>query len=277
MLSLLGYSVGTPDGFNGPKTSAAIMAFQASVSQKPDGMVSESLRLRLQSALAERGANPQQPGRASDDTKPVSSGTGFFIGSDTLVSNHHVVSECTEVRLRKRGVDVGKAVVIATSRGDDLAALKSDKPQEAFLKLRISVPIKAAEAILVFGYPLSSVLSSHGNTTLGNVTALTGLRDDSRYIQISASIQPGNSGGPVLDESGRLVGVVEGKLDALRVARATGDIPQNVNFAIRSTTLATFLELNQLAYQVANTSSSFSMTQLADLAESASVQLECRK
>jgi serine protease Do len=79
-----------------------------------------------------------------------------------------------------------------------------------------------------------------GNTTLGNVTALAGLRDDSRYIQISASIQPANSGGPVLDEAGRLVGVIEGKLVALKMAKATGDIPQNVNFAIRASTLQTF-------------------------------------
>ena len=83
--------------------------------------------------------------------------------------------------------------------------------------------------------PLSGALSSSGNTTIGNVTALAGLRDDSRFIQISASVQPGNSGGPVLDEAGRLVGVIEGKLDALKVARALsrwqGSPPNSARFA----------------------------------------------
>ena len=102
-------------------------------------------------------------------------------------------------------------------------------------------------------------------------------KDDSRYIQISAAVQPGNSGGPVLDEAGRLVGVIEGKLDALKVARVTGDIPQNVNFAIRTSTLVNFLEANRIAYEVASSSATLPNTQLAEQAEAASVQLECRK
>jgi trypsin-like peptidase len=121
------------------------------------------------------------------------------------------------------------------------------------------------------------VAQSGWSATLGNVTALAGLWDDSRYIQISASIQPGNSGGPVLDESGRLVGVIEGKLDALKMVRATGDIPQNVNFAIRASTVANFLEINRITYEPATNTAALPNTQVAEQAEAASVQLECRK
>ena len=167
--------------------------------------------------------------------------------------------------------------LFAQNRGDDLAALRAEKPSDSYLKLRIGIPVKPAESVLVFGYPLAGALSSSGNTTLGNVTALVGLGDDSRYIQISASVQPGNSGGPVLDEAGRLIGVIEGKLDALKVARITGDIPQNVNFAIRASTVANFLEANRVAYEVASNSATLPNTQLAERAEAASVQLECRK
>jgi len=98
--------------------------------------------------------------------------------------------------------------VIATSRADDLAALRAETAAKSFLRLRVGVPIKAAEPVLVFGYPLAEALSSAGNTTVGNVTALAGVRDDSRFMQISAAVQPGNSGGPALDEAGRLIGVV---------------------------------------------------------------------
>ena len=163
----------------------------------------------------------------------ASTGTGFYISSDTIVTNFHVVNGCAELRLHKSGGDLGTAQVLATSRADDLAALRTAAPAKSFLRLRIGAPIKAAEPVLVFGYPLAEALSSAGNTTVGNVTALAGLGDDSRYIQISAAVQPGNSGGPAIDEAGRLMGVVVAKLNALAIARLTGDIPQNVNFAIK--------------------------------------------
>lgn len=174
-------------------------------------------------------------------------------------------------------MDARSVCIVASSRTDDLAALQTDSPNDNTLKLRLGFPIKVAEKVLVFGYPLAGALSSGGNTTLGNVTALTGLRDDSRFLQVSASIQPGNSGGPVLDEMGRLIGVIEGKLDALKFARRTGDVPQNVNFAIRASTLATFLEVNGLGFEAAENSAILPSTRLAELAQRASAQIECLK
>ena len=283
LLTALGYDAGPPDGFAGAKTGAAISAFQQSINEKPSGRSSEALRVQLQSALAARGPGsaPRPPGTnggaGNPETKPWSSGTGFFIGTDIIITNHHVVEGCTEIRARKHGAEVGGTRVLATSHADDLAVLRSATLNENYLKLRVGVPVRPAEAVLVFGYPLRDALSSSGNTTLGNVTALSGLRDDSRYIQISAAVQLGNSGGPVLDEAGRLIGVIESKLDALKIVRATGDIPQNVNFAIRSSTLANFLETNGIAYEVPTSSVTLPNTQLAMQAEAASVQLECRK
>src|SRR4029079_10829288 len=97
----------------------------------------------------------------------------------------------------------------------------------------VSGPVRAGEAIAVYGFPLAGVLSSTGNVVSGNVTALTGLGDDVRYFQISAPIQPGNSGGPLMDYSGLVVGIVNAKLNDLAFAKTTGDLPQNVNFAIK--------------------------------------------
>jgi S1-C subfamily serine protease len=284
LLTALGYDPGQSDGYSGPKTSAAISAFQESLGEKPDGRPSEALRSKLQAAVAERSRKPapEAGGAAKSSTglreKVIDqSGTGFYVGQHTIVTNHHVVDDCSEIRTRKGGGEIGKARVIAASSGDDLAALHSDIPSDAPLKLRVGAPLKPAESVLVFGYPLAGALSSSGNTTLGNITALTGLKDDSRFIQISASVQPGNSGGPVLDEAGRLVGVVEAKLDALKWLRITGDIPQNVNFAIRSSTLANFLEANRIAYDAASGTTLLPNTELADRAERTSVELDCLK
>src|SRR6516164_2463105 len=97
----------------------------------------------------------------------------------------------------------------------------------------------------------SPLLASTANLSVGNVSALAGLGDDSRYLQISAPVQPGNSGGPLLDASGHLIGIVTSKLNAARVARFTGDIPENVNFALKAEVARIFLDSKGIAYQTA--------------------------
>ena len=92
------------------------------------------------------------------------------------------------------------------------------------------------------------MLASGGNVVTGNVTALAGLGDDSRFLQISAPVQPGNSGGPLFDRHGNVVGVVVAKLNALKIASATGDIPQNVNFAIKASVAIAFLDAQRLTH-----------------------------
>lgn len=296
LLARLGYDPGPPNGMVGLKTNLAISAFQKSRGEPGDGVPSEALRVKLERAVAERSAAAAPPPGATappSGTRPgtatspgatpppsgsgISTGTGFYIGPDTIVTNHHVAGACRTIRVRKGGADLGAAKVIALSRSDDLAALRTEAPSKSFLKLRTGAPIRPAEAVLVFGYPLAGALSSTGNTTLGNVTALTGLNDDSRYLQISAAVQPGNSGGAAIDVSGRVMGVVVSKLNALAIARATGDIPQNVNFAIKVATLISFLEAYNVAYEADTTTRELSNTQRAERAEAGSAQLECRK
>lgn len=278
LLTRLGYDPGPANGQVGLKTNMAISAFQKSIGERGDGQPSEAVRAQLERAAAERTASAAPRPQASRKRELEGAGTGFFIAPDTVVTNFHVVSSCSDLRLRKGGVDGGAVRVRAVSRGDDLAVLHAEKPGKNFLKLRVGAPIKAAEPVLVFGYPLAEALSSAGNTTLGNVTALAGIRDDSRYIQISAAVQPGNSGGPAVDEAGRLMGVVVAKLNALAIARITGDIPQNVNFAIKVGTLVNFLEANKIAYESADPAArELPVTQRAERAEAASTQVECWK
>jgi S1-C subfamily serine protease len=281
LLARLGYDPGPANGVVGLKTNMAISAFQKSIGQAGDGQPSEAVRAQLERAVAARGGGATPSAARPDgaaEKKLASTGTGFFISPDTLVTNHHVVGGCGELRLRKNGGEAAGVRLLATSASDDLAVLRAPAPNRTYLRLRIGAPIKPAEPVLVFGYPLAQALSSAGNTTLGNVTALSGLRDDSRYIQISAAVQPGNSGGPAIDAAGRLMGVVVSKLNAVAFARLTGDIPQNVNFAIKVSTLVNFLEAHNIRYEPADAAGTeLPVTERAERAEASSTQIECYK
>ena len=137
---------------------------------------------------------------------------------------------------------------MARDTTNDLALLKTSGMSASVAGLRISV--RLGEPVAAFGFPLAALLSSAGNFTRGDVTALSGLGDDTRFFQISVPVQPGNSGGPLLDARGNLIGIVTGKLNALKVMEATGgDLPQNVNFAIKAPVLTNFLEANQITFR----------------------------
>jgi len=103
--------------------------------------------------------------------------------------------------------------MMAHDAANDLALIKVETHPTAFASLRSGV--RLGEGVAAFGFPLAGLLATSGNFTLGNVTAVAGLGDDTRILQISAPVQPGSSGGPLLDYSGNVVGVVEGKLNAI--------------------------------------------------------------
>lgn len=204
-----------------------------------------------------------------------SSGTGFFVSREGhLLTNAHVVSDCSAIDVNGPNGLV-PARLVAKDVSNDLALLKTEITPLKVAAVRSGV--RLGEAVAVFGYPLSGMLSTSGNFTLGNVTALTGLSDDTRYYQISAPVQPGNSGGPLVDANGNFIGVVTAKLNALKVMVATnGDIPQNVNFAIKGSTASTFLESNGVAFATGGETTALQPADLAEHAKSLSVFVTCR-
>jgi serine protease Do len=152
--------------------------------------------------------------------------------------------------------------------------LKVDVTAPQVASLRFAV--RLGENVEAFGYPLSQVLATTGNFTTGNVTALAGIGDDSRFVQISAPVQPGNSGGPLLDENGNLVGIVSSKLNVIATLKNAGDIPENVNFAIKASVAANFLQDNSVKFQIGEASQPIKAADLADQAKALSVYIECR-
>lgn len=184
------------------------------------------------------GSNNGSAATEAVDGNVTMTGSGFYISADGhILTNNHVVRKCSSVRV---GGDIEQLRVIGKDEVNDLALLKSEKKHPDFAFIR-DEPVKQGESIFAFGYPLSGYLSSTGNFTNGVIAATTGPSNDSGLIQITSPVQPGNSGGPVVDSKGSVVGVVVGKADAIKVAKITGDIPQNVNFAITTATVKAFL------------------------------------
>ena len=172
---------------------------------------------------------------------------------------------------RGSGGQAGVAQVIAVDQNDDLALLKLEQRTETTAAFRIGRPPRAGESAVVFGFPLSQLLASTGNVTTGVVTALAGSLDDPHQIQISAPVQAGSSGGPVLDTSGYLIGVVVSKLNPV-----LGDVPQNVNFAIKTSTAANFLDAHGIAYKSAAGEKELPIPDIAEQARGFSAQVLCQ-
>ena len=138
--------------------------------------------------------------------------------------------------------------------------------------------LRQGEDIVVFGFPLNSLLSSGGNLTPGVVSAMTGLGNNTNQIQITAPIQPGSSGSPVMNKKGEVVGVVSMKLSDSKMAKATGSIGQNVNFAVSGQTLRTFLDTHKVEYRSGGLLSfEKSTADLADEARKWTLVVECWK
>ena len=157
---------------------------------------------------------------------------------------------------------------------NDVALLKGEKNKNiAFI--RGGRGIRQGDDIIAYGYPLSGILSSSAKVTTGTVNSLSGLGDDFRYMQVSAPVQPGNSGGPLLDKGGNVVGIVTAKINAMKIQKATGDIPQNINFALKSSIVKDLLDANEIDYETRASRKELSTSDIVAVAKKFTVKIQC--
>lgn len=131
--------------------------------------------------------------------------------------------------------------VITYDEYNDIALLKSNKTHENSLSIDIREPY-LNEKVTVYGYPLVSLLGDNLSATSGSVSSLTGIKGDITQFTITAPIQPGNSGGPILSSDGALLGIVTATLNNTALGIST----QNVNFGIRSQLVKNLLIANKI-------------------------------
>ena len=223
-----------------------------------------------------RPGGPTGPGTPRPEPRAVSSGTGFVVAPRQIMTNQHVAQGCTAMRARLASGQEIAATVIAMDAERDLALLRTEADPGPILIFRRTAEVRRGENVVTYGFPLAGLLSSGPTLTTGDVSALAGLGDNARQIQISAPVQQGNSGGPLLDLRGQVVGVIVSKLNAQRIAQATGDIPQNVNFAVKHTEAVDFMREHGVQPQMEDPSGPLrTAAEIGEVAHASTVFLRC--
>ncbi|RAI57516.1 trypsin-like peptidase domain-containing protein [Roseicella frigidaeris] len=216
--------------------------------------------------------------RPNPNARRVATGTGFLVAPDRVMTNHHVIDGCD--RIVVRAPDNRWLGAVPPARVDealDLALLAVPGLPGPALAFRSAPAVRRGEGVVVYGYPLAGILSD-SVLTRGEINGLAGLADNRSQFQVSAPVQPGNSGGPMLDMQGHVVGVVVSKLNAQRIAKATGDIPQNINFAVKGEAALAFLQRAGVPPQLAESrGAERGAADIGEVAARSTVFIRCEK
>jgi TPR repeat protein len=222
-------------------TNASIFLPAIALRLSPEA-ITEAERLSSEFAPRKQGEREKSDFTSNGaDTAPKATGTGFFITDDGyLISNYHVVKDAAKVRLLT-SAGLIEAKVVQVDAANDLALLKA-VGRFAPLPIAASRTVALGGTVATVGFPDIGLQGFAPKLAKGEIASLSGAGDDPRYFQISVPVQPGNSGGALVDERGNVIGIVSAKLDAGAALAASGALPENVNYAVKSSLLLSFLE-----------------------------------
>ena len=183
---------------------------------------------------------------SKDNKQPAenvqSTSTGFLITSDGFILTAcHSVAKAAKAEVLYDQKQYS-AKVVFKDESTDFAVLKIDGNDFSYLPLASSAAVKTGDAVFTIGYPQVTLQGTEPKFTEGSISSLSGFTDNPRYFQISVPVQPGNSGGPLVNEKGQVVGIIVAKLSDVPALLITGSIPQNVNYALKSSHILPFIE-----------------------------------
>jgi S1-C subfamily serine protease len=216
-------------------------------------------------SIASKPSSADVQGKPADKPKRGGSGSAFFINSKgSIVTNNHVVEVCSgNIKIIHNKKEI-TASIIAKDEKLDLAVLSSNIKPQQFIKLSKKSGEKL-DKVVTAGYPLGYRISDELKFTSGIVSATKGWKDNINEFQIDAALNPGNSGGPVVNDAGNLFGVaVAGLVDR-----------QNLNFAIKSKAVKDFLDVNKVSYSTATVEFDMDNKKRLKLLEDSTVFIYC--
>ncbi|MBB4257581.1 S1-C subfamily serine protease [Bradyrhizobium sp. CIR3A] len=264
--------------FDLTSTGPVIAALANCVSKvKADGLdkAGDFTKVAAKPAVAgdKQGAPPAKPGRTGTFT-----GTGFVVSPNGhIVTNSHVIDSCTgDIKGNLAGEAAMVLRVVSSDATNDLALLQAPATAvfKDFAKIR-DRSMHSGDSVVAIGFPLHGYLSSDLTVTTGIVSSLSGFRNHTGRLQISAAVQAGNSGGPLFDLSGQVAGIVVAKLNALRMIKETGQLTENINFAIKTGALRDFLDNSVVPYQTAEPKGELKTADIAANARAYTMLISC--
>jgi len=224
-----------------------------------------------------------------------SSGSGFIISQlGYILTNQHVVSKCRTISVGNNKNNQFSARIIETDSINDIALLQFDEVSmeiSSLVSLMAKLDdekyptiehgllrqekIELGETIMVAGFPYGDMFGDTIKVTGGMVNANRGFGDNVGQFQIDAAVQAGNSGGPIYDEWGNIIGIVFSQLNKISVVQATGSLPENVNYGIKANTINQFLTLAGIQAQPSNRSKQKTTKELALIAKDQTMMVLC--
>jgi S1-C subfamily serine protease len=274
---MVAVSGSTALNFNLTSTGPLLGAVANCVSTIKAGGINSAGEFTGPKAVAVKADAPNTPNNPKSGRTGTQTGTGFVISATGhIVTNHHVIHGCVgDIKGNLTGEAPTTLRIVNSDPANDLALLQGPAASfKAFARIR-NRAMHSGDSVVAIGFPYRGLLSSDFTVTTGIVSSLSGLYNDTRFLQISAAVQPGNSGGPLLDTSSDIVGVVTGKLDAMRVAQRTGTIPENINFAIKTGAIRDFLDNSVVAYETSAPGAELKTSEITGNARAYTLLISC--
>lgn len=267
LLAALGYETGKIDGILGRLTISAVKAFQKESGLEITGRPTEGLLIALQTEV--RRSKNSTESLLKDPVKlpVIGTGTGFYIQRNILVTNNHVIDRCNYIT-NKEGV---KLSVETTDLVNDIAVLTGP---DSLINLSLSSNPSLGQTVHAGGFPYNSILNNF-NFTSGNVSSLFGPGSNVSEFQFTAPVQPGSSGGAILNEKGGVIGITV-SVASIKLMEETKSIPQNINFGIKVEVLKDILTENKINFKTGN-SFWFKADQedIAEISKDSSILINC--
>ena len=199
------------------------------------------LEAQLREALAAQSVAPPPSGPPQAIT---SQGTAFAVRPDgTFLTAFHIVKDAKTITVTCPGEGAFLATAACAARQTDLAIIRAGRPTPRYLSIARPKTLRVGDHVFTVGFPATNFLGTEPKFTDGSVSALSGPGEEATLIQITVPVQPGNSGGPLLNDEGQVVGVVTSTAAVQAFLEETGTLPQNINWSVKSEYATPLFEL----------------------------------